>query len=144
MPTYDEWAEQHVKAQQEHAEKAKQEQADSMGEPIEGGPNGAETEEEQAERIAIVRRTMIFGDTDTTAGASATGTDVPSADNEGASVAAAEVDADQAEGDEDAEDVSHDEARRQVDVDAGTTFSAEEVDENAEDRDEDEGDNRVV
>lgn len=126
MPTYEEWQESHVKAQMEAQEQARKdvEQASKDAETITGGPGGAETAEQQRERVAQVRRTMVFGDTDTTAGAGAVGTDVPSADNEGASVAAAEAASEDA-------DVSHDEARRQVDVDAGTTLSAEEVTEDA-------------
>lgn len=126
MPTYEEWQEQHMKDQMEAQEQARKdiEQASKDAEPITGGPGGAETAEQQRERVAQVRRTMVFGDTDTTAGVGAVNADVPSADNEGASVAAAEADAEGA-------DVSPDEARRQVDVSAGTTLSAEEVTEDA-------------
>jgi hypothetical protein len=99
-----------------------------------------ETEEEYAERIRLARQSGIFGDTDTTAGAGASLTDVPSSDNEGATVAVAEADAQAAEGDEEAAEASTDEARRQVDVEAGTTASAEEVDEAADDDTEDESD----
>ncbi len=99
-----------------------------------------ESEEEYRTRIASVPG--IFGDIDTTAGAGATGTDVPSANNELATQAAAAVEADREEEGEDAEgaDASHDEARRQVDVTQGTTASAEEVDEEADDEGEEEGD----
>lgn len=95
-----------------------------------------ESEEEYAERIRLARQSGIFGDTDTTAGASASLSDVPSSDNEGATVAVAEADAQAAEGDEEAAEASTDEARRQVDVEAGTTADAETVDEAADDDDE--------
>lgn len=102
-----------------------------------------ESDEEYAERVRLARQSGIFGDTDTTAGAGASLSDVPSADNEGATVAVAEADAQAATGDEDAADASTDEARRQVDVEAGTTASAEEVDEAADEPESDEEDGDV-
>lgn len=120
MPTYEEWQEAHIKEQMEIVEKQREENA-KLVEPIKGGPGGPETEKEGIERANAVRSTMIFGDTDTIAG------DVVSSDNEAATVAAAEADAE-------GMDVSSDEARRQVDVAAGTTASAEEVDANADDK----------
>lgn len=130
MPTYEEWQEEHIKAQQKVMDENAKTLEKSQKDAIEGGPSGAETPEEQEERVAAVRSVMIFGDTDTTAGAGAVGTDVPSADNEAAGVAAAEADSKGL-------DASSDEARRQVDVDAGTTASAEEVTENAPDENAD-------
>ncbi len=93
-------------------------------------PTTEETEEEYHARVAAVPG--IFGDTDTgVAGPS----DVPSAKNETASVAAAQVEADAQAGDEAAQDTTHNEARRQVDAQAqGTT--AEEVDAGAEEQHE--------
>lgn len=120
MPTYEEWQEAHIKEQQEVIDKQRKEN-EKPGDPIEGGPGGAETEKEGIERANAVRSTMIFGDTDTIAG------DVVSSDNEAANVAVAEADAEGA-------DVSKDEARRQVDVAAGTTASAEEVEAGADDK----------
>lgn len=92
-----------------------------------------ETEEEYRERIANVPG--IFGDIDTTAGSNASGQDVVSSQNELATQAAAEVEARAEDGDEEAAELSNDEARRQVDI-AGPQPSAEEVDEAATDNDE--------
>lgn len=89
------------------------------------GTDEGETEEEYRERIANVPG--IFGDTDTTAGADASGIDVVSADNEQATVAVAAVDAAAQDGDEEAQNTSTDEARRQVDAEKHNE-SAEEVD----------------
>jgi hypothetical protein len=86
-----------------------------------------ETEEEARERIAIVSATQIFGDLDTTAGADAAGTDVLAHDNEQATENVAAVDAAQDAGDEDAEGVSADQARRQSEP-----LSADDVQEGAE------------
>jgi hypothetical protein len=123
----------------EAATKLGQEYRDAQREDAEGAREDEgfepETEEEYAERIRLARQTGIFGDTDTTAGAGASLTDVPSADNEGATVAVAEADAAAEAGDDEAAEASTDEARRQVDVEAGTTASAEEVDEAADDDD---------
>jgi hypothetical protein len=93
-------------------------------------PDEGETEEEYRARIAAVPG--IFGDIDTTAGGAAAGTDVPSAQNELATVAAAEVEAEKQDGNEEAQELSNDEARRQTDVASGTAASAEEVDAGAE------------
>jgi hypothetical protein len=94
-----------------------------------------ETEEEYRQRIANVPG--IFGDIDTTAGVSASGTDVISAQNEIATQTAAEVEGKADEGDEEAQDQSYDEARRQADV-AGPQPSAEQVDERASDASDEE------
>jgi hypothetical protein len=86
---------------------------------------GRETEKEAEERVAIVRSTQIFGDTptDPTIG----DVTVPAHDEEAANVAAAEV-ADQVEqGDEDAADLSPEEAKRQLEP-----LSADDVQEGAE------------
>lgn len=125
--SYQEWQDAHIEANKA-ADEERRAEADKWADEnaIEGGPSGPETPEQQAERVRAVRRTMIFGDTDTTAGVDATGTDVPSADNEGASVAVAEAEASDA-------DANTDEARRQVDADARDE-SAEEVDEGADDQ----------
>lgn len=93
------------------------------------GHDEGETEEEYRNRIANVPG--IFGDTDTTAGVGASGVDVVSADNEQATAVAAAVEAKDDDG-----DVSHDNARRQADVQADAVPSAEEVNAGA-DKDED-------
>lgn len=77
------------------------------------GPH-IETQEEYEERVAAARATGIFGDVDTTAGADAAGQDVVAADNEAATVAVAEADAEGL-------DVTDDEARRQASADAAVT-----------------------
>lgn len=115
-------------AQRADAEKAREE-----------NPSQVETEEEYHERIRLASTTGIFGDLDTTAGADASATDVPSSNNEAATVAVAEVDAAAEEGDEEAAELSTDEARRQVDV-AGVQPSAEEADAGAEEAEEDAAD----
>ncbi len=76
------------------------------------GADKGETEEEYYERIANVPG--IFGDTDTIAG------DVPSRNNEEATVAAAEVEASD-------DNATSDDARRQVDVAADDTPSGDEI-----------------
>jgi hypothetical protein len=91
-----------------------------------------ETEEEARQRIATVSATYIFGDLDTTAGADAAGTDALAHDNEQATENVAAVDAAEDQGDEDAEGVSSDQARRQAEP-----LDAAEVDEGA-DAEEDE------
>jgi hypothetical protein len=130
----EEWAEEYKDEQLEEQKKASDDVRSAAEDARFDEPDTVETEEQYHERLAAVRGAMIFGDTDTTAGASASGTDVPSADNEAATVAVAETVADAEEGDEDAEDASVEDARRQVDVSAGTTASAEEVDEGAEEQ----------
>jgi hypothetical protein len=89
----EEWAKEHteeqVKAQEDFANEVRQAAEDARFDE----PETVETEEQYHERLAAVRGAMIFGDTDTTAGASASGTDVPSSDNEAATVAVAEKDA---------------------------------------------------
>lgn len=97
----------------------------------EAGPDKGESDEEYHARIAAVPG--IFGDTDTTAGGAAAGTEVPSAQNELATAAAAEVEARKQAGDDEAQDLSNDEARRQADV-AGGAPSAEEVEKGAEEK----------
>lgn len=130
--------EEYVEEQVEQIKADSKEAADQVRSDAEGGrfdqPDTVETEEQYHERLAAVRGAMIFGDTDTTAGATASGTDVPSADNEAATMAVAEAHVQQLEGDVD-EDVSSDEARRQVDVSA-SGLDAEEVDEGAEAQEE--------
>lgn len=84
----------------------------------------SETDEEYYERIRTVPG--IFGDIDTTGGANATGIDVPSSQNEQATVAAAKVDAAQEKGDDDADGISNDDARRSLDP---TTAEAARVEE---------------
>lgn len=122
----EEWEKEYVSEQQdEQAKVAKQSRSDAEEARFDE-PNEVETEEQYYERLNAVRGTMIFGDTDTTAGADASGTDVPSADNEAAQVAVAEA---HAEG----EDVTSDEARRQVDVSA-SGLDAEAVDEGADEQ----------
>jgi hypothetical protein len=91
-------------------------------------PDVAETEEEYRARVQAASTTGIFGDTDTTAGAGANVTDVPSANNEAATVAVAEADA--APEDSEEADASTEEARRQVDI-SGVQPSAEEAQEGA-------------
>lgn len=98
--------------------------------------HGNETREEALERIRIVRATQIFGDTptDPTIGDVV----VPAHDEEGANIAAAEVAAKAEDGDEEAADLSPEEAKRQLEP-----LDAEEVDEEAEeqgDTQEDDGD----
>lgn len=101
------------------------------------GHDEGETEEEYNYRIANVPG--IFGDTDTTAGAGATGMDVVSANNEQATAVAAAV---EASDDDDTEGVSHDNARRQSDIAADGAPSAEEVDAAAPDDDKDDSDKK--
>jgi hypothetical protein len=93
-----------------------------------------ETWDDYNEHVAQVPG--IFGDTDTTAGAGANLTEVPSAQNELATVEVAEKDEAAATGDEEAQAASNDEARRQADV-AGGQPSAEEVQAGSEDSDAD-------
>jgi hypothetical protein len=100
--------------------------------------------DEAEEHRRAVGRTMIFGDIDTTAGASAGGTDVPTTDNETATVDVAEKDVQASLGDEDAEEVGDQQARRQGAVEAGITESAEEADTGAEAREENEGEGDVA
>jgi hypothetical protein len=92
--------------------------------------NKGETEEEYYERINLARASGIFGDLDTGVGAE---DQVVSRDNEAATVATAEVDAAAEAGNDEAEDASTAEARRQIDVAAGTTESAEAADAKADD-----------
>lgn len=91
-------------------------------------PSSAETEEQYYERIANVPG--VFGDMDT-----AIRQDVPSRNNEAATVAVAEADAQAEEGDN--PDVSVDEARRQVNIAADATPSAQEVEKGADDNKDD-------
>lgn len=130
----EEWAKEHTEEQSKLQQEFAEDQRSGAEEGRFDEPDNVETEEQYHERLAAVRGSMIFGDTDTTAGASAAGTDVPSTDNEAAGVAVAEKDAQAEAGDDQAEDTSDAEARRQVDVNAGTTASAEEVDEGAEEQ----------
>lgn len=127
--------EEFAREQNEAATKAGQEFADAQRADAEeargNAPDAAETEEEYHARLQGARTSGIFGDTDTTAGSAANVTQVPSADNEAATVATAQADAAE-EGSEEAA-ASDDEARRQVDVSAGQP-SAEEVDAGAEDQ----------
>ena len=90
-----------------------------------------ETEEEYYARVSSV--SGVFGDTETSVA-----TEVPSANNEQAGVEVAEKDAAVEQGDEEAAELSDDEARRQTDVELGTTDSAEAVDEEAPDDNTDE------
>ena len=94
--------------------------------------DGGETREEYEERLRLVRATQIFGDTptDPTIGDVV----VPAHDEEGANVAAAEVASQAEDGDNDAADLSPEEAKRQLEP-----LDADEVDEQAEDHSEDEG-----
>lgn len=95
--------------------------------------HGNETREEALERIRIVRATQIFGDTptDPTIGDVV----VPAHDEEGANVAAAEVDAQAEDGSDEASDLSPEEAKRQLEP-----LDAESVDEAADDDDSDDAD----
>lgn len=104
----------------------------------EAGHDEGETEEEYRERIANVPG--IFGDTDTTAGSGASGTDVVSANNEQATATAAAVEAKGDAGDGEAADATNDEGRRQSDVAADAVPSAEEVDAAADDKDSEDKD----
>lgn len=90
---------------------------------------GRETEEEARERVAQVRATQIFGDTptDPTIGDVV----VPAHDEEAANVAAAEVAAQVEDGDEEAADLSPEEAKRQLEP-----LSADDVEEGAEEQDD--------
>jgi hypothetical protein len=96
-------------------------------------PDAAETEEEYYARIQAAASTGIFGDTptDPTTG----DVQVPTSNEEAAGVAVAEKDVAVEEGDEDAAEVSDEEAKRQVDAAAGTTGFADEVDEAADEPD---------
>lgn len=136
--TRDEWAKEHeetqVKAQRDAQKEHDQWAEDNV---LDESRNLALRGEEAEAHLAAVRSTQIFGDTDTTAGAGASGTDVVSHDNEAATVAVAEKDAQAEDGVEEAQDASDDQARRQIDVDAGVTASAEDVDAAADDDDED-------
>lgn len=139
--TRDEWAKEHEETQVK-AQRDAQKEHDKWAEDnvLDESRNLALRGEEAEAHLAAVRSTQIFGDTDTTAGASASGTDVPSHDNEAATVAVASKDAQAEDGDDDAADTTDEEARRQVDADAGTTGYAEDVDEAADDDDDDEED----
>lgn len=115
--------------------KANQEFADAQRSDAEqtrsDNPDTGETQEEYQERVRLASTTGIFGDTDTTAGAGAVGQDVPSSNNEAATVAVAQADAAAVQDPEsDEANASVDEARRQVDV-SGAQPSAEQVDEGA-------------
>lgn len=98
--------------------------------------HGNETREEAEERIRIVRATQIFGDTptDPTIGDVV----VPAHDEEGANVAAAAVAAEAEEGNDEAADLSPEEAKRQLEP------SAEDLEEGgatvADDEDDDDSD----
>lgn len=128
----EEWEKEYVSEQQDEQKKVAEESRSAAEEARFDEPDTVETEEQYYERLNAVRGTMIFGDTDTTAGADASGTDVPSADNEAAQVAVAEAHVDQQEGDVD-EDVTSNKARRQVDVSA-SGLDAEAVDEGADEQ----------
>jgi hypothetical protein len=105
----------------DEARKLHQDQIDQQREEAEAvlserhaeGPH-IETQEEYDARVAAARTSGIFGDTDTTEGAGAVEADVVAADNEAATVAVAEADAQGL-------DVSDDEARRQASADAAVT-----------------------
>jgi hypothetical protein len=143
--TYKEWAEEHATTQAEEQRKGNEEvRAQLEKDALDFGPAGPETEEETIERANLVRRTMIFGDIDTTAGASAGGTDAPVTDNEEATRASAEVDAKAAEGDEEAQDLSNDQGRRQVSISSDLAESAEEASAGAEAREGAEGEGDVA
>ena len=129
---YEEWVDEYVSEQKDEQEKVAKESRSDAEDARLDEPNEVETEEQYYERLNAVRGAMIFGDTDTTAGASASGIDVPSADNEAAQVAVAEAHVEQQEGDVD-EDVTAADARRQVDVSA-SGLDAEEVDEGADEQ----------
>jgi hypothetical protein len=103
--------------------------------------HGNETREEAEERIRIVRATQIFGDTptDPTIGDVV----VPAHDEEGANAAAAAVAAEAEEGNDEAADLSPEEAKRQLEP------SAEELEEGGaevadDDSEEDEGDRKAA
>lgn len=91
-----------------------------------------ESEEEARERVAQVRATQIFGDTptDPTIG----DTVAVAHDEEAANVAAAEVDAQAEDGNEEAADLSPEEAKRQLEP-----LDADDVDDNAAERADDDG-----
>jgi hypothetical protein len=84
-----------------------------------------ESEEEAAERVRIVRATQIFGDTptDPTIG----DIDTPAHDEEAANLAGAEVAARAEDGDEEAAELTQEEAKRQ-----NEPLSAEDVQEGAD------------
>jgi hypothetical protein len=112
--------------------------------------HGNETREEAEERIRIVRATQIFGDTptDPTIGDVV----VPAHDEEGANAAAAAVAAEAEEGNDEAADLSPEEAKRQLEPSAeeleeGGAEVADEDDEDADasdDSEEDEGDRKAA
>lgn len=95
---------------------------------------GNETDEEARDRVAAVRASQIFGDTptDPTIG----DTVAVAHDEEAANVAAAEVDARTEDGDEEAADLSPEEAKRQLEplsaeaVDDAVDASTDEADSN--------------
>jgi hypothetical protein len=90
------------------------------------GPKGLETWDEYWDHAARVPG--VFGDLDTTAG----GNQTVAKNEEVANLDVAAVDAAKEEGVEEVQDISADEARRQLDV-AGDQPSAEEADKAAED-----------
>lgn len=100
----------------------------------EGNQPEPETHEEYLDRISKVPG--IFGDIDTTAGASASQTDVPSAQNELATKAAAAAEANEEVSSDTADGVADPAARRQLDVDR-TVPSADEIDEQVDEDDSD-------
>lgn len=115
---------------------------------------GRETEEEALERVRVVRSTQIFGDTptDPTIG----DVQVPAHDEETANVAAAEVAARAEDGDEEAAELSPEEAKRQTEplsaddvqegadeeggADAGTSLTAGDTDRTTEEGSESDSD----
>jgi hypothetical protein len=104
-----------------------------------------ETEEEYYERVRTVPG--IFGDTDTTAGVTASETEVPSSQNEvaGQAVAAVEAEREEADPDDPVQDVSEDEVRSnvsagRVDPDADEGEVLLEGDEDEDDTEESEDD----
>jgi hypothetical protein len=138
--TREEVAQEASEAHRKFGEEERQRQLDEAERLRGEAPDAAETEEEYYQRVALARSTGIFGDTDTTEGAGANQTDVPSHDNEAATHAVAVADAAEEAGEDSPEaNASDDEARRQVDV-AGLQPSAEEVEEGAEESNDDEND----
>lgn len=100
--------------------------------------NEPETEEEYYARIEAARATGIFGDTptDPTTGDVA----VPVSDEEAGTAAASEVDAAAEEGDEEAQDQTPGQAKRQASDSALTDNQLEQAEEDSDERNADDSD----
>jgi hypothetical protein len=127
-------------AEDRTAADALKEQNDAIAKFVDETRENQETPEPETSEEFFARRAdvslnsgLIFGDTDTTAGVSAGGTDVPVADNESATVTLAEADAAREAGDlddgEHADGITDDQGRRQA---SGTSVTEEEQEKAAE------------